>query len=149
MPALDLFWLGSPRVELDGRPLRLETRKVTALLALLSLERKAQSRERLAALLWPEYDSVRAPANLRRTLASLQSSLGAGWLRADRETVALEAPGRVRIDLEDLESRVREVRAHHADPRERICPSCEEKLAGAARLHAGDFLEGFNLKDCP
>jgi LuxR family maltose regulon positive regulatory protein len=145
MPKLALFWLGAPRVELERRELRLETRKVTAMLAVLSVERRAQAREHLAALFWPEYDSRRAPANLRRALASLQASLGPGWLRADRDAVALE--GEVWVDLQELCSRVREVRAHH--PRsEPPCPACQRKLQEAAALHRGDFLEGFNLKDC-
>ncbi len=149
MPTLQLFWLGPPRVEREGRPLRLETRKVTALLAWLSLERRPHSRESLAALLWPEYDSTRAPANLRRVLASLQASLGPGWLQADRDTVALGGPGEVRIDLEELRRRVREARAHHPGGGDPLCPTCERLLEEAAGLHRGDFLEGFNLKDCP
>ena len=64
MEGLELKWLGPPQVKLDGGPVRLETRKVTALLAVLSLEGRPQSREYLAALLWPEFDSRRAPANL-------------------------------------------------------------------------------------
>jgi LuxR family maltose regulon positive regulatory protein len=146
LPRLDCFWLGAPRVEAAGRALRLETRKVTALLALLSLERRPQSREYLAALLWPEFDARRAPANLRRALASLQASLGPGRLRADRETIALE--GDIRVDLEELCARVQEARAHHPGG-EPLCPACAGKLAAAAGLYRGDFLEGFNLKDCP
>ncbi|MGA2380892.1 MAG: BTAD domain-containing putative transcriptional regulator [Spirochaetia bacterium] len=146
---LCLFWLGPPRVEVEDLPVRLETRKVTALLAVLSLERRAQSREHLATLLWPEYDSRRAPANLRRALASLQASLGPGWLQADRETVALCGLGRIRVDFDDLIIRVRDARTHHPGAEDRLCAACEEKLEEAGALHKGDFLEGFNLKDCP
>ncbi|MBE3063400.1 MAG: hypothetical protein IMZ69_00040, partial [Spirochaetes bacterium] len=149
MPDLGLFWLGSPRVEVAGRSVRLETRKVTALLAILSLDRRPQSREHLAALLWPEFDSQRAPANLRRALASLQASLGLGWLQADRETVAVAGPGEIRIDFEDLAGCVSEARAHHPAAGDRLCQQCEGKLRGVIGLYRGDFLEGFNLKDSP
>ena len=37
MPDLQLYWLGFPVIECDGRPLRLEMRKTLALLAYLSL----------------------------------------------------------------------------------------------------------------
>jgi hypothetical protein len=149
METLELKWLGPPRVKVDGRPVRLETRKVSALLAVLSLGRRPQSREYLAALLWPEFDSRRAPANLRRALTSLQGSLGAGWVQADREAIALSGMGEVWVDIEEVFMRVREVRAHHPKPGERLCGSCAAKLGEAAGLHRGDFLEGFNLKDCP
>ena len=71
MAAGALSWLGPPQIEVDGRSVKLETRKGTALLAFLSVEKRPYSRERLAALFWPAYDPVRAPANLRRVLASL------------------------------------------------------------------------------
>ena len=146
---LDLRWLGPPRVEVDGSPVRLETRKVTGLLAVLSLDGRPQSREYLATLLWPEFDLHRAPANLRRALASLQASLGPGWLKADRETIALCGPGKVSVDIAEVLGRVRAARSHHPKPTEPLCASCAGKLEEAARLWCGDFLEGFNLKDCP
>jgi DNA-binding SARP family transcriptional activator len=93
-----------------GRPVRLETRKVSALLAVLSLDRRPQSREYLATLLWPEFDSRRAPANLRRALTSLQASLGAGWVQAEREAVELSGPGQVCVDIEEVLTRVWEAR---------------------------------------
>jgi DNA-binding SARP family transcriptional activator len=147
--SLTLKWLGPPTVELDGHPVRLETRKVTALLAYLSLERRPQSRELLATLLWPEFDSRRAPANLRRVLTSLQESLGPGWLQADRETIALCGGEQVRTDISEVLAAVHDARAHHPGQAEPVCPSCAGKLEAAALLWRGDFLEGFNLKDCP
>ena len=149
METLELKWVGSPQVNVDGRPVRFETRKVTALLAVLSFDRRPQSREYLAALLWPEFDARRAPANLRRALTSLQSSLGPGWVQADREAIALGGPGQIRVDIEDLLVLVRQARAHHPKPDDRLCTSCAGKLEEAVRIHRGNFLEGFNLKYCP
>jgi LuxR family maltose regulon positive regulatory protein len=149
MGTLELEWLGPPRVKADGRPVRLETRKVSALLAVLSVDRRPQSREYLATLPWPEFDSQRAPANLRRALTSLQASLGEGWVQADREAILLTGPGKVCVDIDDALALVREGRAHHPTGSDRLCSSCAGKLGEATRLYRGDFLEGFNLKDCP
>lgn len=147
MPAGALFWLGPPRVEAAGRPVRLETRKTTALLAFLSVNQRPHSRESLAALLWPEYDSVRAPANLRRVLASLQQALGEGWLTVTRDTLAFEPKEQVSVDSVEFMARMRELRDSCSGFPTDV--SGVEKLRKALALYRGDFLEGFNLKDCP
>ncbi len=84
MSDLRLSWLGHPRIWRDDVPVRLETRKTTALLAFLSLADRPVSRERLASIFWPEFDRERAPANLRRSIASLHASLPGDWLAAER-----------------------------------------------------------------
>src|SRR5712664_1186745 len=65
---LGLALLGPPVITWDGRPVSFDTKKATAVLALLAVEGRELSRERLAALLWPETDTSRARASLRRTL---------------------------------------------------------------------------------
>ncbi|RPI34027.1 MAG: hypothetical protein EHM70_04255, partial [Chloroflexota bacterium] len=65
---LKLAWLGPPVAELDNRQIHFETRKITSLLAYLSLNPSGNPREKLAALLWPEFDQAHALANLRRAL---------------------------------------------------------------------------------
>ncbi len=37
----------------------------------------------------------------------------------------------------------------HSDPPNHVCPDCLSSLEKAAAIYKGDFLEGFNLKDCP
>src|ERR1700724_3804692 len=66
---LGLALLGPPVITWDGRPVSFDTKKATAVLALLAVEGRELSRERLAALLWPETDTSRARASLRRTLS--------------------------------------------------------------------------------
>ena len=149
METLGLNWLGSPQALLNGIPVKFETRKAAALLAVLSLDRRPQSREFLATLFWPEYDSVRAPANLRRTLASLQASLGPGWIHADREAIHLGNQDSIQIDSEQVLSRIREVRTHHPAGDSRLCASCANILVQAVKLCHGEFMKGFNLKECP
>ncbi|HTX00574.1 MAG TPA: hypothetical protein VMD59_17470, partial [Acidimicrobiales bacterium] len=81
--------LGAPTVERDGCPLRFDTRKAVALLAFLATARTAQSRERIAALLWPESDEARARSSLRRTLSVAASATGPS-LQISRATVSLD-----------------------------------------------------------
>ncbi len=61
MSRLELSLLGSPRIELDGSVVEVDTRKATALLAYLAVTGEAHRRDALAALLWPESDQTRAP----------------------------------------------------------------------------------------
>jgi DNA-binding SARP family transcriptional activator len=62
--------LGAPRIERDGVPLEVDTRKATALAAYLAVTRRGHTRDALAGLLWPEYNQGRARAALRRTLTT-------------------------------------------------------------------------------
>ncbi len=56
MADVRLSLLGAPLLEVEGVPIELERRKTLALLAYLAGSGKNQSRETLAALLWPEAD---------------------------------------------------------------------------------------------
>jgi DNA-binding SARP family transcriptional activator len=76
-------------VELDGRPLAVDTRKATAILAYVAVSGHVQSRDIIATLLWPEYDGERSRAALRRTLSTLRTSLDGEWLVSDRGTIGL------------------------------------------------------------
>jgi hypothetical protein len=78
MTELRLALLGPPVVLRDGSPVTFDTRKAIALLALLAVTGREHSREQLADLLWPEADSVRGRASLRRTLSVTAAAMGAG-----------------------------------------------------------------------
>ena len=136
MPELDLALLGPPVITRDSQPVSFDTRKATAVLALLAAGEPELSRERLAALLWPDSDSVRARASLRRTLSVTAAAAGPG-IRVTRSTVALQ-PGLVRVDVAEFETLAAAGPAGPAGPLDR-----------AARLYRGDFLAGFALRDCP
>src|ERR687896_230808 len=92
-PLLRLHLLGPPRVEVDGVPIEVDTRKAIALLAYLAVTGRPQSRDHIAGLLWPEYGQERARAALRRTLSALRTALGGGWVVADRNLVRLDPAG--------------------------------------------------------
>ncbi|MBV9793579.1 MAG: AAA family ATPase [Actinobacteria bacterium] len=130
---LELALLGPPVVTSGGRPARFDTRKATAVLALLAAGEHELSRERLAGLLWPDADSERARASLRRTLSVTQAATGDG-LRVTRLAIALDAE-RTRADVREFEAL-----AAAGDP---------AGLDQAARLYRDDFLSGFGLRDCP
>jgi LuxR family transcriptional regulator, maltose regulon positive regulatory protein len=145
---LRLSWLGHPTIELDGAPVRLEMRKNAALLAYVSLSERPVSRERLAAIFWPDFGPNRARANLRRSLASLHASLPGEWLAAERDSIGVRHDERVWIDVGRVLGLVSEVKEHGHDV-DHPCGGCLAGLDEAARLFQGDFLEGFTLPGCP
>ena len=130
---LSLALLGPPVVKRDGAPVTFDTRKATALLALLAVTGREHSRDRLADLLWPEADSVKGRASLRRTLSVTAAAMGDGLI-ISRAAVTL-SPALVRVD-------VREFRALIARPD-------AASLERAVQLYRDDFLAGFTLRGCP
>jgi DNA-binding SARP family transcriptional activator len=136
-----LYWLGQPRIECDGRSVRLDTRKTTALLAYLTLSDQPVSRERLAALFWPEFDQQRAPANLRHSLTALRSALPGEWLCAERDRVGVRLSDRLLVDVRRVRVLISEVKSHTHGPDE-DCPECSAHLQEAAALYKGEFLGG-------
>ncbi len=146
-PTLSIALVGPPVVEVGGRPLEVDTRKATALLAYLAVTGHGVSRDALAGLLWPETAPERARSALRRTLSTLRAALGEGWLETDRETVALRGDG-VSLDLTTMRAQLDAVRGHdHAS--DARCASCLARLEEAVALARGRFMEGFALRDSP
>ena len=109
--------------------MRTDTRKATALLALLAVSDQPQRRSTLAAFLWPEADDQKARAALRRTLSVLRTALGDRWLDVAGETITLDMTG-LQVDVREFRRTLREGR-----------------LTDAASLYRGEFLEGFSLRD--
>ena len=142
---LDISVLGSPRIEVDGAPLQVDTRKATALLAYLATTGRPQSRDRLVGLLWPDYDEEKARGALRRTLSTLKKALGGRWVTADRSTVTLDLAD-AGFDLGTLRGALELVASHGHDP-ETDCAECLMALTRAAEVAGGEFLQGFSLRD--
>jgi DNA-binding SARP family transcriptional activator len=140
-----LFLLGSPRIEYEGVPVEVDTRKAVALLAYLAITQQHHSRDALAALLWPEYSQTQARACLRRTLSSLARARKEGWLDVGRHDVGLN-PGKAWIDVDHFTNLLAECRTH-GHPEAEECTACLSPLTEAASLYRGDFLSGFNLRD--
>src|SRR5919198_2587842 len=142
MGQLRLALLGPPRVEVDGAPLRVDTRKAVALLAYLACSGRRHARDEVALLLWPDGDDAHARAALRRTLSALNQALG-GEVRvgADRTALELLAPG-MDLDVRRFRELLR-CGAEHGHEPERACPACAGPLAEAVALQRGDFMAGF------
>ncbi|MGH7666281.1 MAG: ATP-binding protein [Candidatus Dormibacteria bacterium] len=132
-PTVRVSLLGAPAVEIDGGRVHFDTRKVMALLALLAAHEHGISRDRVAAMLWPESDGQRSRGALRRTLSVARSALGEA-LGGDRTVMALD---RSLAWVDTLEF---EALASATD---------RAALERAARLYRDDFLAGFGLKDSP
>ncbi len=148
MPRLPLSLLGPPRVEVDGRPVEVDTRKAIALLMYLAVSGQAHRRDTLATLLWPEYDQESARASLRRTLSALKKGLGGDWLDIGREQIGLLLGHEVSIDVDLFRARLAETRTHGHIATE-ACPACVAPLAEAAELYRGELAAGFTLRDSP
>jgi DNA-binding SARP family transcriptional activator len=144
-PRLSIALLGAPLVEVDGRPLVVDTRKATALLAYLAVTDRPVRRDTLAGLLWPETDPERARSALRRTLSTLRSALGGRWLVSDRDVVRLDRED-LSLDVAELRRLTAECATHGHDPRE-TCDRCLDPLRDAVALDRGPFLAGFGLRD--
>ncbi len=142
------FLFGAPRLEREGAPVELDTRKALALLAYLALTRTAHSRDALATLLWEDYDQSRARAALRRTLSVLHSALGDGQLEIDRENVGLNPQALLWVDVYEFRQRVADTQKHKHPPAQ-VCPRCITPLSEAVALYRDDLMGGFTLRDAP
>ena len=96
-----LNFLGPPRFERDGAPVRLVQAKGIALLLYLAVTRNVQPRERLIDLLWPESLPRAGRKNMRNTLWALGEALGLDVLEQDAASIRL-APT-VAVDVHALE----------------------------------------------
>ena len=135
MPVLEILLLGPAKITLDGKPVETDRHKVIGLLAYLAAERKAHTRQALAALLWPDYPHSSAFSYLRRTLWELNQVLGKGWIEFDRESVRLTPNPGLRIDIDAFQ-------------RSPTAASDQiDTLKAAISLYRGDFLEGFIIAD--
>jgi predicted ATPase/DNA-binding SARP family transcriptional activator len=143
MTRLALYLFGPPRLEVDGNPAKTDRRKAVALLAYLALTRQSQGREKLAALLWPDYEPDKAFAYLRRTLWEINQLVGEGWVEADRETVTLRDG--CWLDVAEFQKAVAGCLGEAAS----ADPDCLPRLTQAVELYRDHFLSGFNLKDAP
>ena len=133
--AVEINLLGPPRVRRDGEPVRFDTRKAVALLAHLALVESPRSRDSLCELLWPGHDPDRARGALRRTLSTLRAAIGKEWVETAGDAIALRKGAELELDVARFRARAAQASA--------------ESLSEAVELFAGDFLEGFALRDSP
>jgi DNA-binding SARP family transcriptional activator/predicted ATPase len=152
MSTLKLLLLGSPRLERDNVPVKLERRKALTLLAYLAVTGEPQSREALATLLWPDKDESQAHAYLRVVLFTLKQALGTGQIAISRERIALASNSdRLSdfwLDVADFRRLLANWATHGHAPND-VCPICLAPLTEAVALYRADFMAGFTLPDSP
>ncbi|MEM7128023.1 MAG: NB-ARC domain-containing protein [Chloroflexota bacterium] len=141
-----LYLLGSPRLEQNGKTLSLTHRKALALLIYLAMTEGRQSRDRLAKLLWPEFEQKAARTYLRQNLARLRDLLGKDAFLADRETIGLNPDHDYWCDVADFQQQVSQAHQCSHPPTE-ICSTCLPHLTTAVDACGEDFLAGFTLPD--
>ncbi|MCB0166691.1 MAG: AAA family ATPase, partial [Anaerolineae bacterium] len=147
MANLKLFFLGPPRIELDGQLLEIESRKAVAVLAYLAITAQSHSRDALSTLFWPEADQSQARSYLRHTLWSLKKVLGDGWLNISREQVESQPQADVWLDVIAFQQRVENPLPQN--PSAKVNMEALPLLAEAVEFYRGDFLAGFTLPDTP
>lgn len=145
MSELRLYLLGVPRIEYQGKFIKLDRRKGLALAAYLALYPQPQSRDTLVDLLWPELDREHGRSALRSALRSLTISVDSNWIDGDRATIALNRSS-MWSDASEFTRLLSETEAHNHPP-DVVCEQCAELLKQAVSLYAGDFMSGFSLKD--
>lgn len=143
MPRLNLRLFGLHRIALDGRPVVTDRRKALALLIYLTVNGLDYTREALATLLWPNQDTSRVLAYLRRAIWEINQTFGIGWIHAKRDTVGIHDDARADIWIDVNRFRTLVVQS-------RTCTNQQEAillLDEAVALYQDDFLAGFSLKD--
>ncbi len=68
LPTLKVFLLGPPHIELAGRAVIVQRRKVLGLLAYLVVSGTPQRRDSLAAFFWPESSRQQRPHRAQSSL---------------------------------------------------------------------------------
>jgi len=143
---LTIALLGAPQIEVDHKPIEVDTRKATALLAYLAVSGVVQSRDTLAALLWPDSDQSRARAALRRTLSALHKALGNEGLDISRESVNISPSPDFWCDVNQFRQELEGLKSHE-HPSSEVCPECLPVLERAVELYHDHFMAGFSLRD--
>lgn len=128
----------------ESPPVHFESRKATALLACLAFYGdRAQPRDLLTEMLWPDEDLEATRDRFRQALTTLRRGLepadipSGSILEADRATVRL-VPGTFVTDTAEFETHLRAAdRASHALER-------ADRLVRALDLYTGELLPGFH-----
>ncbi len=153
MSQLDLNFLGSFQVTLDGRPLTVfESDKVRGLLAYLSVEsNQAHNRTQLATLLWSGYSDESARTTLRHVLHRLRLTIGdesasPPFLLITRQTLQFNPALAQQVDVTRFTTLLRACTEHPHDQLA-TCQVCLARMQQAGELYRGDFLSDLAIHD--
>lgn len=148
MSQLKITLLGAPCIERDNQILDISLRKGVALLAYLAVNRTPQTRDSLAALLWPDANEERARGTLRFTLARLKSALDDRHIYSTRDQISLLADTDLLVDTTEVAALCAKVEAHGHSLRH-PCAQCKPHLVAIEALMQAPLLSGFSLPDAP
>jgi DNA-binding SARP family transcriptional activator/TolB-like protein len=127
--ALGGLYLERDGVRIDGGATQ---RKRLALLAVLAVEQSGATRDKVAALLWPESDVAHSRNALYQSVAAIRRELGS-------EVVIGSPTGDLRLNPELLTSDV-------ADFQDALA---RDDLERAAAVYGGAFLDGVHIRSAP
>jgi TolB-like protein/two-component SAPR family response regulator len=129
---LQLNVLGRFELKSDGKPVGPIANKAQAMLAFLAVENdRANTRERVATLLWGGRSDDRARHNVRQALSAIGRNCGP-LVAADGDILGIDLTNCV-VDVVEFERT-----ATSADP---------EVLADCLNLYRGDLLDGYQLRE--
>ncbi|MBI4673686.1 MAG: AAA family ATPase, partial [Chloroflexi bacterium] len=145
-PLLNLLFFGSPEITLGGEPVTgFVSAKAKALLCLLAITRRVQSRNALVALFWGDVPEADAKTQLRVALSNLRKLVG-DHLQIERETVAFDTTQAYHLDVEEFEKQLADSRLPIA---KQDSLSAISQLLSANRAYRGDLLAGMLVRDAP
>src|SRR4030043_270688 len=128
---LEIKTLGGLVLKVDGQVLAdLGSHKAEAILVYLATCRGSCNRNVLAAMLWPDSPESQALTSLRVALTILRKDLD-DYLEISRDRVEMKPDAPMYLDVADLEAKL-----------------ASDQLDQALPIYKGDFLQGFNIRDC-
>jgi DNA-binding SARP family transcriptional activator len=148
MVRLQIKTLGGVQISLGSEGIKFHRNKSLALLIYLAVTGELTPRETLATLFWPENAQDRAFANLRQAIWEINRLLGDRWLEATRDSVQFIHGENLLLDIVAFRNLTTMVKTHF-HPRGVVCEQCLANYQQAAGMITGEFLAGFNLRDCP
>jgi DNA-binding SARP family transcriptional activator/predicted ATPase len=141
---LRLSLLGGMQILRDGTSITgFISAKVPALLCYLAVTGRPHYRPALAGLLWADQPESAALANLRKALSDLRRHAGP-WLEITPHAVCLGRSDGLWLDVQAFEAALADLDAAASAPVEEW-----RRLEDAIGLYAGDFLEGFYVRNAP
>ena len=99
MTQIEFLFFGPPCFLVNGAAVKINRRKAVALAVFLAVTARPHSREKLAAMFWPESDGPRSRASLRKALSLITKVLGKTWLNIDRENIGFAPHENLEVDV--------------------------------------------------
>lgn len=148
-PTLKVRLFGAPRIFLNDSPVQdFVTRKALALFIYVVLNRHAQQRDKVSALLWRDVAEKHAQNSLRRVLSNLRQLVGA-YLWIDRQSIAFDEQQPFWVDVESFRAVLGALPAVPPQPQARMATLDVVSIEAALALYEHEFLDGFYVDDAP